>query len=41
MEMMNDYNRMEALGHQADTIEEQIEERMGTVNCERKRSQVF
>ena len=38
MEMMKDPNRMDALGHQADTIEDQKEERMGTVNCECKRS---
>lgn len=41
MEMMNDSNRMEDTVHQADTTEDQIEERMGTVNCKCKRSQVF
>lgn len=37
----NDSNRMEDTVHQAVTTEDQIEERMGTVNCKRKRSQVF
>lgn len=41
MEMMNDSNRMEDTVHQAVTTEDQTEESMGTVNCKRKRSQVF